>query len=424
MYFPNNMNLNQKDKYFPINTFGVSAAEVLWGLGLPVIVESTFLQLFLNSLGASNKIIGLIPAILSAGIALFSLFSAYFTSHLVHKRRAVIITHFVTSFPFLILGIVFYNTGVTADTVTIFLGFYIAGALCVGLTMPVWQNFIMKIFSEKRTIPAIAIMFISQTCARLISSLIILHLVQKYEFSMRSSAIVFICVGITFFVGTFFFLFVKEICTDDDYSIKEAHNLKTIINAVAEIIRNRQFILYLISCIEIYTCITIISFYANYATIYYAIPKHLAAGLFLLFINGASILIYIFLGLLNIFKLKNKLVLSRVFALTAIIILLNANSLWGFLMASMFLGSSRATGILCFSPTIKKLSLVTDATDHFAVFQIIALPLSFGIPFLGGLFLDSFLYLGLFSYKILFGICAILIIISLCCILKIDFEKD
>ena len=75
------MGNDKKDHYFAINTFGISAVEILWGIGLPVVVESTFLQLFLKSLGASNQIIGLIPAIMGAGIALFSLMSAYLSIH-------------------------------------------------------------------------------------------------------------------------------------------------------------------------------------------------------------------------------------------------------------------------------------------------------------------------------------------------------
>ena len=50
------------DKYFKQNVFGISSVEFLWGLGLPVVIESTFLQLFLKSLGASSLAIGFIPA--------------------------------------------------------------------------------------------------------------------------------------------------------------------------------------------------------------------------------------------------------------------------------------------------------------------------------------------------------------------------
>ena len=62
------------DQYFRRNTFGISSVEFLWGLGMPVVVESTFLQLFLRNLGASNFLIGLIPTLFSGGVAVFALF--------------------------------------------------------------------------------------------------------------------------------------------------------------------------------------------------------------------------------------------------------------------------------------------------------------------------------------------------------------
>ena len=47
-----------KDRYFRRNVFGVSVVEFLWGLGFPIVLESTFLQLFLKSLGASSLLTG------------------------------------------------------------------------------------------------------------------------------------------------------------------------------------------------------------------------------------------------------------------------------------------------------------------------------------------------------------------------------
>jgi hypothetical protein len=43
-----NEKVQSKDLYFLQNVFGISTVEFFWGLGLPVVVESTFLQLFLK----------------------------------------------------------------------------------------------------------------------------------------------------------------------------------------------------------------------------------------------------------------------------------------------------------------------------------------------------------------------------------------
>ncbi len=417
------MEIDKKDTYFAVNTFGISAVEVLWGLGLPVIIESTFLQLFLKNLGASNQIIGLVPAIIGSGIALFALMSAYLTTHLVHKRRAVIISHIATSVPLILFGIVLFYLGRTPYTVTVFLVFYTLGSFGLGLTIPIWQNFIVKIFSEKNTIPAISIMLLCQTVAKLLGSLVIVKFVERFSFSPSSSGIVFMMVGIVFLAGSFFFLFVREINTGKECLEKEAHNLKTLVRAVIGIVRNRNFMLFLMGTAEAFTCITLISFYANYAVEYHSIPGSLASGMFLVFIYAAGIVVNVVIGWFNLFNLKNKLIVSRIIAIGAVASLLAANSLPGFLAASFLLGISRAISSLCFSPMIKKLSGVHDATDHFAVSQLLQLPLSFGIPFLGGLFLDVFSGLGAHSYRLLFIIAGIIIAASLACVMAIDFDK-
>lgn len=414
----------KKDKFFTVNTFGISAVEVFWGLGLPVIIESTFLQLFLKNCGASNQVIGLVPAIAGTGISVFALMSAYFTTHLVHKRRAVIASHVITSIPIILFGIVLVCIGTTPWTVEIFLVFYIIGSFGLGLTIPMWQNFIVKIFSEKNTIPALSIMLLSQTAAKLLGSLVIIKFVERFSFSTVSSGVVFLIVGLLFLAGSFFFLFVKEINTNVDYADKEAHNIRTLALATIGIVKNKNFMLFLMGTAEAFTCIMLISFYANYAVEYHAVPDYLASGMFLFFIYAAGIAVNIIIGWFDLFTLKNKLIVSRLGALGAVAFLLAARTLPAFLAASFFLGMSRAISTLCFSPTVKRLSRVHDATDYFAVSQLLQLPMSFGIPLLSGLFLDRFNGLGIVSYRILFIAAGVMIAASLACVLAIDFNDE
>ncbi len=79
-----------KDTFFIRNTVSISAVELFWGMGLPVVIESTFLQLFLKNLGASSFLIGLIPTLFFIGISFFSFFSGLLTGHLQKKKNAVL----------------------------------------------------------------------------------------------------------------------------------------------------------------------------------------------------------------------------------------------------------------------------------------------------------------------------------------------
>ncbi len=68
-----------KDNYFKRNVFGITGVEFLWGLGMPVVIESTILQLFMKNLGATSFQIGLIPAFFAIGYSIFALWGCYFT---------------------------------------------------------------------------------------------------------------------------------------------------------------------------------------------------------------------------------------------------------------------------------------------------------------------------------------------------------
>lgn len=105
----------EKDHYFLQNVIGISAVEFLWGLGLPIVIESTFLQLFLKSLGASSFAIGLIPFFFFIGSSVFALLSSYLTSGLAFKRQAVIILHLVSGASLLLFGISLFVFGKFLD---------------------------------------------------------------------------------------------------------------------------------------------------------------------------------------------------------------------------------------------------------------------------------------------------------------------
>jgi len=51
----------QKDTNFKRNIAGTAGVGFFWGLGFPIVQESTFLQLFRKNLGASSFAIGIVP---------------------------------------------------------------------------------------------------------------------------------------------------------------------------------------------------------------------------------------------------------------------------------------------------------------------------------------------------------------------------
>ncbi|MCP4756863.1 MAG: hypothetical protein GY866_38870, partial [Proteobacteria bacterium] len=166
------------DRYYKRNVFGITGAEVFWGLGLPVVLESTFLQLFLKTLGAPNVAIGLIPSFFSIGVSLFALFGDYTTAHLKYKRGAVVVFHLISAFSLLLFGMVLFFLGNGSFILLVFFTCYAVFCICIGMTVPVWPNYLVKIFSEERTVAALGIMMIGQNATKLVSAFLIVKVIE------------------------------------------------------------------------------------------------------------------------------------------------------------------------------------------------------------------------------------------------------
>jgi len=114
----------KKNEFFTRNAAGSGGGEIFWGLGMPIVIESTFLQVFLRRLGASSLFVGLVPTFFFVGIAVFGLISGYLTGHQQNKRKALIITHVFAALPMSLFGVFFLITGTGPRTLPVFLVLY------------------------------------------------------------------------------------------------------------------------------------------------------------------------------------------------------------------------------------------------------------------------------------------------------------
>ncbi len=406
--------------HFGRNTFSITAVEFFWGLAMPLIFESTYIQIFLRELGATNFQIGLMPVLLSLGIPLISLLSAYLTTHLVRKKTAVFLTNLFASVPIILLGLMFRTDLENSRVILFFYLFYAAFSFTLGLLLPVWQNFLVKIFLEKDTLRALSVMHISQSITRIIGSLALLKIVERYGISRTGAGNLFIIAGILMFAGSLFFTLAREIPERTIYSRR--FTPLVFMKTLKSIIHNRKFIFFLLSDICYFAVMNVISFYAVYATEYCGIKPAYVSGLFITLNVTGSIIFQAVFGYFNLLGLKNKLYLEKYLSLAGITVLLFLPSLAGFLSASFLLGAGRSIRVLAYAPIIKKLSGQQDATPYFAAAPIIILPLSVGLPLFNGKFLDKFAYLGAFSFRIMFGLMAVLVAVSIFFLNKTDFN--
>jgi len=416
---------HELDRYYRKNVVGICGVEFLWGLGLPVVLESTFLQLFLKHIGASNLAIGLIPIFFFIGSSVFALFSSYFTSHLIFKRTAVIVLHLISASAFLMFGAALLAVGQAPYLLLVFFICYAIFSVCVGMTLPVWLNYLVKIFSERRSVSGLGFMMVAQNVAKLFSSLMLLRLVDRYAFSTSASALTFMMVGALFALGSLFFFLTKELAAAPPKGHPVRQPLASYLAAnISHIWRNKNFLYFIAADCEFIVVVTVISFYANYATQYCQIHPAIAAGAFVACIYGGAILINITVGSLDLLSLRSKCLASKLFSLGAMLLLICFTSNPSFFAASFLLGASRGTRMIVFAPTVKKLSGLSDATSYFAVAPLFTLPLAVCMPFFVGQFLDRFTYWQATAYKSVFLTAAVIIVITFICVLKTDFNPS
>jgi MFS family permease len=382
------------DQHVARNTAGISLVEFFWGLGMPAVFESTFIPLFMRGLGASSLLVGLVPTLLSTGIAIAAFSAWSLTAGRRRKKAMVVAVHLVAALPVLAFGLFLFSTGRRPSTLAVFLAAYAAYSLAIGLVLPVWQNYTVKIFSARNTVRAIGIMTLTQSAARLVGAFAIMSIVERFAVSAAGAALVFTLTGALFLVGTLPFLFtVEEEGPSSPAPAARPHR---------RVLGNRSFLSFLATEVEYLALGSVIAFYANYATEFCGVAPAAASGLFVMLSSLGGMAANAAFGWADLSSLRTKYVLAKSGALAGILLLAFHSAPWVFLLVSVLMGFSRGTRAVVYAPAIKRLAGTAEATPYFAVAPVLMLPLSLGLPLANGAFLDAAAGLGAWSYRIVF----------------------
>lgn len=411
-----------KNTHFTRNATGVALVEFFWGLGFPVIMESTFLQIFLKNMGASDFLIGLVPAILMVGISIFPLFSSYLSRNRETKRPLVLGLHLVSSLSTLAFGLFLFWIRDPALIIPAFFVSYVIFSMCIGLTFPIWLNFLVKIFSPRTSVQGLSIMFTAQNLGKIIASIFIIKVVETFSFSLISAAWIFLVSGSCLLVGSLCFLFTREPISSGPKVFQADPFFRHTWKTIQEIAGNKNLVKYLIGDLDHYIVLTVIAFYANYATQFFDIQDYTAAGLFVCFIYSGAILANLTLGTLGWLSLKHKFISTKILNLVMLCVLIFFPGLGGFLLASLLLGFCRGTRGIIYSPAVKRFSNRVDATAYFATAPLLTILFSAGFPLIFGHMLDRFSHLGQVAYQLMFGICILWVVIALVFGILTDFD--
>jgi len=407
------------------NTMGISSVEFFWGMGMPILIESTFLQLFLRSLGASYFLIGLLPVFLGISIPVFSLASAYVSSHLRSKRMSVLLYHMAASVPVLLFGLYLLLLHPEEGVLQIFMAMYCLFSIAVGFTLPAWQSFLVSLFSHRDSLRALSVMYIIQSFSKLVGSFLIYRTVARYALSLQGAALVFTFGGLILFFGAMFFALTREDCDEagSEPSSLPFSGVQSFLRSLRGIFSSGDFRIFIGSDFSYFAVVVALSFYGNYARDYGGVSEELVAGVFVAAAYGGGIVSQVLFGWLNLYSLKDKFVVSKILALTGVLLLIPGTSTVLFLVSALLLGASRSIRMLVYPPAVKAIAETRDTTPHFALISLMEMPFSAGLPLLSGLFLDRFIHLGANSYRILFSVLAVLLLMGLGFALKLRFGE-
>jgi predicted MFS family arabinose efflux permease len=399
------------DAYFFRNALGVSLSEFFWGIGIPILLESTFLQLFLAGQGASNTVIGLSGTIFSVSISIMPLFAAFFASGFQRKKILVIIIHLFPSAAILFLGLFYLIFGAQYNTVIVFLVFFLLFSITLGFTMPVWQNYIVKIFSPAKRLKGLSVMMISQNSAKVLSGVIIAGIIASFGMTLRVSAYLFLCTGIVFAVGSLLYVITYE-QSDSKPDVEIRHPLHYVKHYSKHLLKNKPMLWYIFQDIEFFAVVTVFSFYARYATDHIGMTASDAGGIFVILAFAGAVSANILFGFLWSGHIKGKLYFTKVCSLAGILLLIIYPVPFIFLVVSFLLGFSRGARFLLYTSAVKLLSGLEDASSYYAIIPLITIVSSGGFPLLAGRSIDFLGSFGGDAYRITFAVYLLIVFIG------------
>ncbi len=390
-------------KYFARNAAAISSGEFLWGLGLPVVMESTFVTVFLSFAGATNTQIGLSGLVLSVSFAAVPLFAAFSTSKMPYKKGPTVWLQVIASAGIIFLGLAYILAGSKSNAYMIFIIFYSFFAVGIASTIPVWQNFIVKIFTPKDSIRGMSVMMLAQNSAKLLSGFILALTIGKSGISVYGAGFIFAAAGLLFLAGSFAYAYAVE--DRDNIDHDRGRDLPGYFSFyIRHILKNRNMVFFLLQDIEFSATVVFISFYSRFAIDYCGIPASMASGVFIIMIFTGAVISNLLLGFTRNISLKARYLAIKAGTLAGMAALILFRSEAAFFVTSLLLGFSRSGRIQLYGPAVKGMSGLADASPYYAIAPLIIMPVTSLLPVTMGTLLDklSFMKSGAFTAGFIF----------------------
>ena len=212
--------------------------EAFWGVSLALISVVAIVPVFLSHLGASNTVLGALPAVWTLMAYLPGAFGSHFTSHLPLRKQAVFVFHAASGIPWVLAAIWFGIGGRHSPglDITVFLVLWGTAWGFMGLFIPVWINFIGKVTRPELRATSFGTIFFFQTLMGVIGGWVANRILSSALPFPQNYAVGFLVAGICMTVGSFFFLPVVE---DPGATAPQGQAVATVIRHMREVLSDR-----------------------------------------------------------------------------------------------------------------------------------------------------------------------------------------
>ncbi len=212
--------------------------EAFWGISLALISVAAIVPVFLSHLGASNTVIGALPAIWTIMAYLPGTFGSHLTSHLPLRKQAVFVFHALSGIPWVLLAAWFGFGGKHAPALDIGVFLLLWGGSWgfMGLFIPVWINFIGKVTRPELRATSFGVIFFFQTLMGVIGGYVANRILASSLPFPENYALGFFVAGACMTLGAFFFLPVVE---DPGATTPQGQAVATVVSHMREVLTDR-----------------------------------------------------------------------------------------------------------------------------------------------------------------------------------------
>ena len=240
--------------------------EAFWGISLSLISVVAIVPVFLSHLGASNTVLGALPAIWTLMVYLPGPFGSHFTSHLPLRKQAVFLFHAASCIPWILIAGWFWLGGGfhrPALDIAIFLLLWGGSWGLMGLFQPVWINFIGKVTRPELRATSFGVIFFFQTLMGVFGGWVANRILASPLPFPQNYALGFLIAGVCMTLGAFFFFPIVE---DPGATAPQGEAVSTVIAHIREVLADRGGVrVYLALMVLTVGGWILVSYYAVYA---------------------------------------------------------------------------------------------------------------------------------------------------------------